>query len=238
MLTTMRPYLLDRQMNTGTVDFRPPVGRGQPALANTAAQAPAYSTIGIGFARASGENSLNEVLCFFDYSGGPSPAVVSDRRAPDAFVVAVRETKHAFGGTDSVEAEAAFKRSISAFRSMHGYAIAVMESCGERHADLQSKTHYTNASCAPDTFDVLNIHGGSVGAGFIVRNGATTTSQHWVMFGALPFDRVRYERRVAGGYASLHTFLDAMQDARDLVGFAFPHAVESFTHYLDVPTWA
>lgn len=236
MLALRYPYLKDHQMNTGTVDFRPSGTGGVPALPNGDDEAPSYGTNGIGFAWAGQQQGhVDEVLCFFDYSGGANPAVVSDRRHPDLLRVAVRGAQTEFSGATDQAALNDFKSSVVAYRSTCGHAIAVMESNGLRYSDLQPKTNYTNLSQAPDTFDILDANDQPVGCSFIARTGSTTTSQHWVMFGSQAFDLVKCVRRSSTGFSSLHAFLDAMQDARDNAGVVFPHAVESVTHYLDVP---
>jgi hypothetical protein len=236
VLALQYPYLKDHQMNTGTVDFRPSGTGGVPALPNGEEEAPDYGTNGIGFARAGAEEGqVNEMLCFFTYSGGASPAVVSDRRHPDVVRVVVRDSETEFTGANNQAALDSFQSAVSAYRQECGQAIAVMESHGTRYANLQSKSGYSNLSQAPDTFDILDASDDPVGCAFIARTGATTTTQHWVMFGSQAFDLVKCVRRSTGGFSSLHDFLDAMQDARDNAGVNFPHAVESVTHYLDIP---
>ncbi|MEQ1565284.1 MAG: hypothetical protein ABMA64_06570 [Myxococcota bacterium] len=236
MLSLRYPYLRNHQMNTGSVDFRPPGSGGAPALPNAEQQAPSIDTNGIGFAAAGAAAGLvNEVLCFFSYSGGANPAVVSDRRHPGVFRVVARNAQTEFSGASSAEALADFKTAVLAYRQSCGTAIAVMVGDGTRHTDLQPKSAYSDVSQAPDTFDVLDGSQATVGCAFIARTSSTTTTQHWVMFGNQAFDQVKCVRRSSGGFSSLHAFLDAMQDARTSAFVAFPHAVDNVTHYLDLP---
>lgn len=236
MLALRYPYLRDHQMNTGTVDFRPSGSGGVPALPNGDGHAPSYGTNGIGFARAGAEpGQVNEVLCFFSYSGGANPPVVSDRRHPDVLRVVVRDEQTEFTGPTDQAALDDFKSAVAAYRQDCGQAIAVMQGSGLRHSDLQPKSGYSNLSIAPDTFDIFDPQNNPVGCAFIARTSPTTTSQHWVMFGSQEFGQVKCVRRSSNGFSSLHAFLDAMQSLRNNAGVAFPHAVESVTHHLDVP---
>ena len=236
MLTLRRPYLKTRQMNTGTVDFRPVNGTGLPALPNQSGQAPDYDTIGIGLALAgTQQNTVNEVLCLLEYSGGESPAVVSDRRLPDIWRVEARTDETSFDGASDEEVISNFQSAVVALRASHGSPIAVMLSAGVRHGDLQPKASFGNLSQAPGTFDLFDNSGEVAGCAFLVRTDVTTTAQHWVQFGNAPFDAVQCVRRASGGYTNLHAFLDAMQDLRDASPIAFAHAVEQVTHHLDVP---
>lgn len=236
MLTLRHPYLNPRQMNSGTVDFRPPTGSGLPALANTSGLAPSYGTLGIGLVMlGEEEDTVEETICLLEYSGGASPAVVSDRRYPDAWLVTVRPEEEWFEGDDDDEVRSSFQSAVAAFRDAHGEPVAVMQSLGTRHADLQPKSGFTNLSQAPDTFDLLDASGEVIGCAFVVRADATRTSQHWVLFTNDPFDGVHCVRRTSGGYANLHAFLDAMQDLRDESPVDFSHAVEDAVHHLDLP---
>ncbi|MCB9796289.1 MAG: hypothetical protein H6741_26645 [Alphaproteobacteria bacterium] len=237
MLTHLRPLLLTHEIATGSVDLRPaPGGGGEDALENENGQAPTLDTVGIGFARAgSGGYDVEELLCFYAFSGGSSPTVASDRRPPDVFRVLMRGSTTEFGGADDDEAEANFKDAVSDFRDTYGQAIARMESKGMRHSDLQPKTGYTNLSTAPDTFDIYDSSDDKIGEAFMARYSASETRQHWVLFSNTAFDDLKVVRRSSGGYSSLHDFLDEMQDQRDTLGVAFFHAVEECAHYLDVP---
>ena len=236
MLCLRWPYLMCRQMNTGTFDFRPPSGSGYPAIPNQDDVAPSYDVVGIGFAREGATaDTIHELIAFVTFSGGSSPAVLSDRRPPDGWQVTLRDESTEFSGVDDDEAEAFFKSAVSAFRSSHGEAIAVMESLGVRHDNIQPKSAFANLTQATGTFDILDADSEVVGCAFVARTGATTTSQHWVMFDNHPFNAVRCERRATGGYSNLHAFLDAMHAQRAAALLDYPHAVEVVTHYLDVP---
>jgi len=236
VLTLRHPYLKTRQMNSGTVDFLPSTGPGVPAILNQNGQAPTYETVGIGLALLGPQqNTVDEYLCFYQYSGGESPAVVSDRRAPEAWWVEARSEESSFDGASDAEVISNFQSAVVAVRAAHGSPIAVMQGAGVRHGDLQPKATFGDLSQAPDTFDLLDGSGEAVGCAFVARTDVTTTAQHWIQFGSDPFDGIQCVRRASGGYASLHAFLDAMQDLRDASPIAFAHAVEQVTHHLDVP---
>ncbi|MCB9796309.1 MAG: hypothetical protein H6741_26745 [Alphaproteobacteria bacterium] len=237
------------QLGKGTVDYFPGPRLGEMPwetishdVSALAAQGiPVTGVCGVGFCEVlqdeEGEAVVHELHAFYPWPGHSAEAELCLQRPPADFTVRVRGLRTpAELGTPGV-----FRDVVVAARAKVDAPMLCLESTGRRHDDLRSLEELRAAH--PDrmedveTRDILMGDGDKkVGCALLATSKRGQTEQHWVLFDArLPFDHVRVVTRTSGGFDSLHAFFDEMWANRSRSQVAFAHAVETVTHFGDVP---
>lgn len=242
MLTLSQPFFPRApQIYHGTVDFRPTNPDPQAVFSTithdlealTTQQIPISGFWGVAFARVVEEEpvpTVRELVAFYPWPNMPTPQNPADLRLPPDLHALAR----GYATPADFPSETSFKAEASAARDALGVPMPCWESVGQRHPDLV--TGFTNLSEGVETRDLRLLSNNQIiGRAFIARLNNTQTRQHWVLFDATqPFDQLR----VCPGetsYPTLTAFLDAMSQERATRGVPFGHAVETVTHFLDMP---
>ncbi|MCB9797036.1 MAG: hypothetical protein H6741_30495 [Alphaproteobacteria bacterium] len=221
------------EIDRGTADLVPSVG-GHPALPNANNAAPSLDTQAVIYAAnhtTSSSWDLDEYMAVFPVAGVGAPLLAADQRHPPEFELFMRPQSEEFANLSD------FKAAVETFAQTLGQPVAWVEARGRRLSDLQA-TGFPNAVNGPETRDLFDIHAPvgtpPIGAAYLARTSATTTSQHWVLFDAsVAFDEVRAIQRPQS-HTSTQAFLAEMQQRRNNSLTAFRHAYEEATHFPDV----